>query len=219
MYLFIYKTTHTNGRYYIGRHQTNNINDGYLGSGKWVSGIKDKSALTREILTEVSSIDELHQIEEYYINLHFDDPLCMNFNRSSVGWSSGSENPGPAATKTRVANGTHNFIGPAHNNRRVIDGTHPFLGGDIQRKRVEAGTHNLIGDKNPVHNLIANGTHNFITDNPGGEHSRARIANGTHNFIKPWTCQHCSKSGKNAINLQRWHGDNCKLFKESTNKF
>nr|MDA3778656.1 hypothetical protein [Bacteroidales bacterium] len=34
-YHFIYKTTNLlNGKYYYGMHSTNNLNDGYLGSGK-----------------------------------------------------------------------------------------------------------------------------------------------------------------------------------------
>ena len=75
MYLFVYKTTHVNGKYYIGRHQTKNLNDGYLGSGKWVRSIKDKTSLTREIIAEATSFEELCKLEEHHIDLYWEDPL------------------------------------------------------------------------------------------------------------------------------------------------
>lgn len=37
MFYTIYRTTNLiTGQYYIGKHQTENPNDGYLGSGKWI---------------------------------------------------------------------------------------------------------------------------------------------------------------------------------------
>ena len=69
---FIYKTTHVNGKYYIGRHSTENINDGYIGSGKWPISIKDKSSLTREIIEFVdndkSSESSIRCLEEFMLS-------------------------------------------------------------------------------------------------------------------------------------------------------
>jgi predicted GIY-YIG superfamily endonuclease len=32
-YHFVYITRHKNGKYYVGRHSTDDLNDGYIGSG------------------------------------------------------------------------------------------------------------------------------------------------------------------------------------------
>lgn len=88
IYHFVYKTTHSNGKYYIGRHTTSNLNDGYKGSGVWVKGIKDKTSLNTEILCLVETQEELLEIEHQYIDEHYDDPLCMNVHRSSTGFDS-----------------------------------------------------------------------------------------------------------------------------------
>ena len=50
IYHFIYKTISDSGKYYIGRHSTKNLNDGYFGSGKWIRSLKNKSNLKREII-------------------------------------------------------------------------------------------------------------------------------------------------------------------------
>jgi len=47
---FVYKTYREDtGEYYIGRHSTVNINDGYFGSGGWVTDcLRDDIKLFRE---------------------------------------------------------------------------------------------------------------------------------------------------------------------------
>jgi len=192
IYYIIYKTIHVNGKFYIGRHQTENLNDGYLGSGKWVSGIKDKSTLSREIIAEANSIKELYELEEYYIDLHWDDPLCMNMKKASVGLTSednfrnvasGTHNwlkrpDGSSVTSDRVKEGTHNFLtredGTNVNTDRVVNGTNPF------QTRPD-GT-NLQTDR------VVNGTHHFLTRENGtsvsSDNAFRRVANGTHNFLQ-----------------------------------
>lgn len=61
-YYFVYKTTNKkNGKYYIGVHGTNSLDDGYLGSGKYLAdaiiyyGVE---CFEREILSFHSSYDE-----------------------------------------------------------------------------------------------------------------------------------------------------------------
>lgn len=232
MYLFIYKTTHTNGRYYIGRHQTDNLDDGYLGSGKWVSAIKDKTTLTREIIAEAKTTEELYTLEEYYISLHFGKPECMNMKRGSDGNT--SEDAKEFAKRT-IENGTHNFLGGNLQRRRIEEGTHNFLNGEVARKsnaeRIAKGTHNLLGKNNPTHKRIQDGTYHMIGENNpavqrvkegthnfiGPENNQRRIENGSHNFLGPnapsqfvWHCDACGKTGKGKGIFTRFHGVNCR---------
>jgi len=71
MYHFIYKTTNTlNGMFYIGRHSTKDLNDGYLGSGKYLKNAIKKYGrenFLREILEFCNSSDDLWLLEEKYI--------------------------------------------------------------------------------------------------------------------------------------------------------
>jgi len=114
-----------------------------------------------------------------------------------------------------VNEGRHHWQGPKHNQDLVSRGIHPFLNQEAARqrnfKRIKEGRHNLVGGSNPVHKLIESGIHHFQTDNP----SKKKINDGTHHFLTNHPnkiqveCPHCKKIG-GAINMRRYHFDNCK---------
>lgn len=70
-YMFVYETTNNiNGKKYIGQHKTNNIQDGYLGSGVLLTKAINKYGInnfTREILAYATNKDDLNEKEKYYI--------------------------------------------------------------------------------------------------------------------------------------------------------
>ena len=90
---FTYKTTNLiNGRYYLGMHSTNRIDDGYLGSGKRLYYELNKYGRDNfkfEILEQFESREQLVQAE---ISLITEQDLknsnCLNLKQGgSGGWS------------------------------------------------------------------------------------------------------------------------------------
>jgi group I intron endonuclease len=94
MKYIIYKTTNKlDGKYYIGCHSTNNINDGYLGSGKHLTRAIKKYGRENfkfEILHIVTSQIEMFNLERQLVNEELvKDPMTYNLK---IGGSGG--NPG-----------------------------------------------------------------------------------------------------------------------------
>ncbi len=82
-YHFIYKTTNLlNGKFYIGMHSTNNLNDGYLGSGlKLRRSIKKygEKNFKIKILEFLLNKESLRKREKELVNKDIiKDSLCMN---------------------------------------------------------------------------------------------------------------------------------------------
>jgi len=204
---FIYKTIHPNGKYYIGRHSTTNLEDGYLGSGKWVSQIKKKDKLVREIVEFVDSFEELIIKEDEYLAEHYGKPNCMNMSNKSTGWAVGSANPMNNPTSVAKISGENHWT---VSNKESIE-----MIRNAQLALVSDGTHNLIGESNPNKDgrnakaAMKNGKHNSITNNPStinsqngthhwqngkapnyeGKLNKKLIEEGRHNFLGPETNQ------------------------------
>lgn len=92
-YHFLYKTTNLlNGKVYYGIHSTNNLDDGYLGSGCYFyRSIKKygKENFQREILEFFDCREDLSNAEKNLITEDFvKDPNCYNVQMGGEGWNS-----------------------------------------------------------------------------------------------------------------------------------
>jgi len=89
-YHFIYKTTNlVNGKFYVGMHSTDNLNDDYFGSGKRIHYSVNKHGRNNhkvEILEFLPSREELKKREAEVVNEELlADPLCMNLKFGGEG--------------------------------------------------------------------------------------------------------------------------------------
>jgi group I intron endonuclease len=95
-YYYIYKTTNLiNGKYYYGMHSTDNLSDGYLGSGtklKRSINKHGKENFKTEILEFLPNKIELIKREKEIINENvLNDPNSMNLQPGGGGGLSGEE--------------------------------------------------------------------------------------------------------------------------------
>lgn len=91
-YHIFYKITNNiNNHFYYGVHNTDNINDNYMGSGKrlWYAykkyGIEN---FTKEILKYFDTAKEAFEYESEYITEELiKDPNCYNIEGGGKGWN------------------------------------------------------------------------------------------------------------------------------------
>lgn len=81
----IYKVTRDDGAFYIGRHSTNNLDDGYLGSGIRIVRSVEKygrDAHRFEILESLPSLAAAKEREEQLVSKDLlKDPMCLNLSK------------------------------------------------------------------------------------------------------------------------------------------
>ena len=86
---YIYKITNiTNGKIYIGKHSTDDLNDGYMGSGKIIKQAIKKYGIenfTKEYLVFCDKEDKLNWFEIFYIKKYGSTNSDIGYNISYGG--------------------------------------------------------------------------------------------------------------------------------------
>ena len=88
-YNYIYKITNIiNCKIYIGKHSTDDINDGYMGSGVVLKKAKEKYGIenfTKEYLAFCDTYDKLNFFERFYIRKYGSTDRNIGYNIASGG--------------------------------------------------------------------------------------------------------------------------------------
>ena len=88
-YNYIYIITNiVNGKIYIGKHSTDDLNDGYLGSGKKLRLAKNKYGnenFKKEILAYADTEKTLNWLEKYYIRKYKSQNPEIGYNLTAGG--------------------------------------------------------------------------------------------------------------------------------------
>ena len=106
MYYIIYKTTNiVNNKIYIGKHKTDNLNDGYLGSGTVLLRSIEKygrDKFKKEVLYTFNSEEEMNLMEEKIVDKEFISRKdTYNLATGGQGGSLGGLNHGPNHPATK----------------------------------------------------------------------------------------------------------------------
>lgn len=201
MKYFIYKTKHKNGKYYIGRHSTDNIDDGYIGSGKCPRSIKDKSTLTREILEYANDEQSLIDLERKYLVEHYGQPNCMNRTKDPIGFDTANnpmkdpdiaekikgKNHWTNKSPDKVLKGEKHWMNTNPEAKKKFIENNPNLDGRNAKLAYQRGTHSSLTN-NPSTWRAEQGIHHWQygnSPNAGGKLNQKLIEEGRHNFLGP----------------------------------
>lgn len=182
--------------YYIGCHQTSNIDDGYLGSGKYLRrAIKTYGVenFSKQILFHCNTVDDMFVKETEIVNE--DVVKDKNSYNLKIGGSGG--NPGIVGA----------FSGKKHTSEsknKISIKALQQITTDTKRQKLSINNWARRCPKEQKEHAIKNG---MLPKTDSHRQNISKSLQGKHQDIIQ--CPHCSKSG-GSRSMKRWHFDNCK---------
>ena len=155
MFYTVYKITNKiNGKYYIGMHRTNNLNDGYMGSGKILKKAILKYGIenfVKEILFVFDNEKDMKNKEKELVVI---SEMSYNMNEGGHGGfgyiNSSGINKGANNVMVRYPDKKELCILKAKQTRA----SNPEFYNQISRKNISVAIKNQIGKKRPEHSKI-----------------------------------------------------------------
>lgn len=125
------------GHYYLGLHRTNNLNDGYAGSGRILKDYYKKYdaiegvTYVKSILQFYSSDEELNEAEKILIgNKYKTDKMCINLKQGGINIQHGGAKIGHKTTEE-----TKNKISNSLKGRNVSIDTREKISNSLKGKK------------------------------------------------------------------------------------
>jgi group I intron endonuclease len=221
MYYLIYKMTNMlNNKIYIGMHKTDNMNDGYRGSGKALKNAIKKYGISNfkyEVIEVLSSEEEMIKKEQEIVTEEFCSRIDT-YNIMPGGLFGSKERNGLTFANRKHTDDTKRKIGAASKGRffseesRKKMSENNFARRDPERQKqhaIERGKQTAAKRK-----YAPNNETNIKVSKTLLELNKQRRENGIDHPIKgikrqKIKCPHCNKEG--ALNvMKRFHLDNCK---------
>lgn len=212
---YIYKTTNiVNNKFYIGKHSTNNLEDGYLGSGKLLNyAIKKygKNFFKKEIL-EWCNENNINQREFYYVEKCCSLKECYNIAPGGQGGNT-----------TKYFSEEENKqislkISKAHKGKTVSLETREKM--SLAKQNMSDETKKKISENCFKRNNIPHSeeTKALMSEKAKirclSEEYRLKLSAATKGKKKKeYICPYCQKVGRGG-NMKRYHFENCKEKKQ-----
>lgn len=207
MFYFLYKTTNTvNGKIYIGVHRTNDLDDGYMGSGKALRAAfrkYGKDNFVREILEFFDTPEAMYARERDIVNEDF--LASESVYNIRCGGHGGFDYLIAAGKAWRGG------IQSAEGKARQKAGLDRFYADDVNRHNKSSKARERLLSSNPMKNKeTAAKTAASLKNQTKTDTHKANISAAMTGLKRPQIqCPHCGKIGGNNA-MKRFHFDNCK---------